>query len=203
MAVSNGSADIVEFLLNPGPHHTPADVNRVDTREMQSALVKATLNNQPDCVAVLLAYDADPLLSTKSNWTPLYVAANKGSIEIVNQLLDLVNFGAFIDIPSTAGTTALAIACTQGHYEVVELLLLKGANVNVSDEQSSTPLMKAAAKGFTQIANLLVKYGADVNAQDKQGYTAIIRAADSGHTEIVELLMQSDASVSAVNNVPG
>lgn len=50
-------------------------------------------------------------------------------------------------------------ACSYGHYEVTELLLLHGACVNVADLWKFTPLHEAAAKGKYEICKLLLKVG--------------------------------------------
>jgi len=56
--------------------------------------------------------------------TPLYVAALRGSVPILQLLLD---GGASIDSPAKDGWTALAIASKEGHLPAVRCLLDRGA----------------------------------------------------------------------------
>ena len=65
------------------------------------------------------------------------------------------------------GATALIWAAYQGHAEVVELLLMKGANVNARDKDGTTALMCAARRGYIEITELLLNYGINVNAKNK------------------------------------
>jgi tankyrase len=55
------------------------------------------------------------------------------------------------------GLVPLHNACSYGHYEVAELLVKHGANVNAADLWKFTPLHEAAAKGKYEICKLLLK----------------------------------------------
>jgi len=200
-AAGSGSVEVIKFLLNPGRNHAPADIDKQDTRELHTALTKAALHNRLDCVAVLLENGANPLLQTKNGWTILYIAANKGDIAMVNFILEIVPCRAFIETKSTAGATALMIASSRGHYEIVVSLVASGADVNSLDEHGGSVLLRAAEKGHTRITELLLQRGAQVDLKDKQGCTAMIRAANNRHVDVVRLLIRGGASVSAVNNV--
>lgn len=48
-------------------------------------------------------------------------------------------------------------ACSYGHFEVTDMLIKHGANVNVSDLWKFTPLHEAAAKGKYEIVRLLLQ----------------------------------------------
>lgn len=48
-------------------------------------------------------------------------------------------------------------ACSYGHFEVTDMLIQHGANVNVSDLWKFTPLHEAAAKGKHEIVRLLLQ----------------------------------------------
>ena len=54
-------------------------------------------------------------------------------------------------------------AASEGHLEVVRLLVENGANVNARDENGRTPLFRAADEGHLDIVRLLVENGAEVN----------------------------------------
>ena len=51
-----------------------------------------------------------------------------------------------------------------GDKELVNLLIMNGANVNLANEGGSTPLHWAAAFGLTEIAEILIANGANLNA---------------------------------------
>jgi ankyrin repeat protein len=64
-------------------------------------------------------------------------------------------------------------AAYEGHNDVVELLLAKGANVNAKINDGFTPLYEAASNGQKDVTELLLAKGADVNAKDNDGKTPL------------------------------
>lgn len=56
-----------------------------------------------------------------------------------------------------SGLVPLHNACSYGHFEVTDMLIQHGANVNVSDLWKFTPLHEAAAKGKHEIVRLLLQ----------------------------------------------
>ncbi len=69
-----------------------------------------------------------------------------------------------IDVANHQGTTALHAAASNGHAEVVDVLIQHGAWVNPLDGQGRTPLDLAIAGGYATIATRLVGVGAETGA---------------------------------------
>ena len=65
--------------------------------------------------------------------------------------------------------TALHLACIHGKYDVVELLLDKGADIEARDFNLWMPLDCAAAYGRPKCAKMLLEAGASVDPVDKVG----------------------------------
>ena len=77
--------------------------------------------------------------------------------------------------------TALTVACSGGHEDLVKLLIEKGAHIEHRDKKGFTPLILAATLGYYRIVQLLLIYGADVEAQSERNKdTALSAAAQSG-----------------------
>ena len=81
------------------------------------------------------------------------------------------------------------------NYELMELAIKAGADVNVPDERGKTALMRAAwHEKNLKMADLLLKSGSDVNAADNDGVTALMNAAGSYRNgKITSLLIKKGA----------
>ena len=84
----------------------------------------------------------------------IFEAIERGNIEIVKWHL-----AAGVDVKDGIGITPLHDACSEGHKEIVELLISKGAVLNAKDQDGKTPLDKAEHQERTKIADLLRKHG--------------------------------------------
>lgn len=90
---------------------------------------------------------------------------------------------------------SLHAAASNGHKEIVEILLANGANINILNKFSCTPIYFAAALGYTEIVKLLLEKGANINIREVQkGETPIDAAKRNGHIDIVNLLNQAKRS---------
>jgi ankyrin repeat protein len=85
-----------------------------------------------------------------------------------------------------------------GDYDVVELLIKAGADVNFKSVVGwETPLMRAAENGYYEIVVLLLKSGAEVNFKNRNGSIALIKAVDkgNGNEKIVQMLIEAGSNV--------
>ncbi|XP_026474135.1 uncharacterized protein LOC113377900 [Ctenocephalides felis] len=67
---------------------------------------------------------------------------------------------------------ALCNACVIGNYELVDKLLVCGADVESKGLGGMTALMLAALYGHQKIFNNLLRYGANLQAKNEAGFTA-------------------------------
>ncbi len=122
----------------------------------------------------------------------------------VVEVQDLINQGADVNISDQdALSTPLMWAASHGLYEIGELLLKNGADVNVQNGNGNTALYFAAQWNWAGVAKLLIDNGAVISIQTNKGWTALCRAAYKGHLEICELLIDSGADVNAKTNIGG
>ncbi len=129
-------------------------------------------------------------------------AAASGDRETVIKLLE---DGVDVNVRDSRGLptnrTALMHAAEKGHAQVVDVLLLRGAQANAIDKGfpidcpgGNTALILAIVKGHTKVAHRLLDAGA--SAKTKGGGTSVINAAAYlGDAELVERLIQLGADV--------
>lgn len=116
---------------------------------------------------------------------PLHFACMAGQADAVRVLLER---GADPNAASVLGTP-LVIASGRKHTDVVELLIVKGADpVLTGGREEHTPLHAAAHAGATDIVRLLIDYGVDPDARTKYGEPALHLAAKRDHIETAEVL---------------
>lgn len=91
------------------------------------------------------------------------------------------------------GNTALLLAASKGHREVVEALMNDRRTEWGANPLGETPLHAAAAGGHTEIVRFFLgRTGYDVNAEMEGGLTALSTAAWHGRAETVAALMAAD-----------
>ena len=86
-----------------------------------------------------------------------------------------------------------------GHKDIVQSLLDRGADVNAKDSDGWTALHWAAYNGYEEIVKALVRAGANVDTKNNRGETALHWAAYNGFAEIVQLLLDKGAEVNATD----
>jgi ankyrin repeat protein len=201
-AIQSGNSHIVELLLAAG-----ADVN--DTHEPYDCALSmaAFLGNMP-IFKLLLDHGAEvndrrkgPVLSDTSDTvpfvrSPLHVAARRGSIEMVECLIER---GADIDYNHQRYGTALMAATIPGHEDVVNVLIKHGAHINVISEAAATALFLACDGHQSGIVEQLLASGAEINTTVKDPHSglkssALQAACQRGYSDIVQQLLAHGAN---------
>jgi len=91
--------------------------------------------------------------------------------------------------------TPLTLACAGGHESLVDLLLLKGANIAHRDKKGFTPLILAATAGHVVVVQALLEMNADIEAQSERTKdTPLSLACSGGRVDVVEVLLQHGAN---------
>ena len=128
-----------------------------------------------------------------------------------NRFYDAVLFADIADVeamlnqqPELVGATdeyeftALHIVMTEGRFDVMQLLIDRGADVHAVNDKGLTPLHLAQ---YAEAVDLLVKAGADVNVRDEAGQTPLHLAAEENEDavplDVIEALLLAGADVNA------
>ena len=90
-------------------------------------------------------------------------------------------------------SSPITYASEQGYYEIVEMLLAKGASVFDRADMQRQPLHKACSGGHLEIVKLLIKHGADIFEKDRIDFDALVTAVNHGHLNVVNYLLSIGA----------
>jgi uncharacterized protein len=155
-AARTGSVEALKILAARG-----ADVNARERWLGETALMWAAAENHPAAVQALIELGADlnarsqpstfPRASPAAEnlitmtfpqgaWTPLMYAARQGALAAARVLAEA---GADLNATNRDGATAMTLAIVNGHYDLADLLLDKGADPDTPDAVGMTALYAA------------------------------------------------------------
>ncbi len=157
-----------------------------------------------DAAAVKLIQSRPDLLNLEgqsSHITPLMKAALVARDVVVTEILKIDE--SLVHQVISNEFTPLHFATKNGHREICELLLARGANVNAANKDGITPLHIAAYNDHRETCEFLLERGANINAANKDGFTPLHIAAQNGHRETCKLLLTKGANINAANKYRG
>ena len=142
--------------------------------------------------------DFDPNVLGGIFGTALQAACKQGNLSTAKFLIDS---GADINMQGGEYVRAIfaAIASEDGHFEMVKILLDKGADMAVVNQDGDTPLINAVYYGHIEVARLLLDRGANLFVTNNNGSTPLIIAAVYNHFELVEFLLDKGADQTVVD----
>lgn len=125
----------------------------------------------------------------------IYMVEGSASLDEIKNYLE--NNDINIDTVNHAGLTALIRAADYGKYDIVKLLIEKGANVNHRTDNGFTAIIWAAERGHLDIVKLLVENGADINAKSTwAAKTPIMAAAERcENIDVISYLITKGANL--------
>lgn len=179
-AIKNDDPATIQQLLARG-----FDANTPDPQG-QHGLILAI--REPSLKAASLLVDAPKVnlnIFNALGESPLMLAALKGHLALTDKL---VKKGA--DVNKT-GWTPLHYAASNGHVEVIKLLLENHAYIDAESPNGSTPLMMASMYGNPQSVKLLLDEGADPLLKNQLGLTALQFAQRGNRPDSAELLAKA------------
>jgi ankyrin repeat protein len=185
MAVSSNEIEAVTALLTDGQGQG-IDINH-QNKNGRTALMEAINNYEPDeIVGVLLEHNADTSLADTYGNTALILAVDNlsshHSAELITSLAD-DSPPEEINHTDNNGLTALGSLCqvqtedADAVDNLINYLILAGANPNIPDNDGVTPLMYFVMNPiFTDGYDVdsfeaMLKAGADINHKDNAGET--------------------------------
>ena len=163
-ACSKDHLDIVKYLIET----CHADVNLID-RYGYTSLIKACGNVSISVSMYLLCEVSDLNVNiadndgntalhyvvwcSKDNYTQLHKACDRGNVTEVRRLVFVQ--GHKVNLHDNIGYTPLHWACYYGHSDIVETLMLAGADETITNNKGQTPAQVAERYGHRELSKLL------------------------------------------------
>ena len=168
-----------------------AEIDKRREEDGITALFDAAKFARAETTRTLLDLNANPNLADNDGKTPLMLACEIGSREVVHLLL--VN-GAHVDmVRNESGASAIHSAAAEGHLAIVRDLLAAGAAAGLQMRDGKTPMLLASQNGHAAIVRSLLHAEASPNAQLGDGLTALHLAAQFGHAPVIRILLATGA----------
>lgn len=182
-SVKNADAEKIQELLAIEPNL----INTITPSGISLILLACYYRNQ-EIIKQLLGYE--PVLD-------IFEAAAVGEYDRVYDILKYTP--ELVNEYSPDGFTPLGLASYFGHYDIVKMLLAKGAEVNIysKNEMQVAPIHSAVSADNLEIARLLLENKADPNLIQSHGITPLHEAAGNGSPEMVKLLLKYQADPEA------
>jgi rhodanese-related sulfurtransferase len=124
---------------------------------------------------------------------PLMVAALKGELALVRELLEL---GADPNHVNDDDHHALWFACVHGDPDLVSLLIAHGADVDNQNVNGATCAIYSASTGKLEVLKRLVEAGANLDRETSGGYTALESASTLPVLKYLRILAPDRRSLS-------
>ena len=209
---------MVQILLDHG-----ADVDVRCKGSAQTALMIFAMNGFVEYAEAMLqagadleAFDAHRVLIPGDyipyTYTALGLAALNGNFEMVKILIVA---GANVECDEQWLCTSPLWAALDYRYDIrrkrnrnrnrnssniIDHLILNGADIEYYDDEGSTPFFLAASEGDIPLLRLLAGHGSDIERGNDEGDTPLMVATKKGHLEVVQFLIELGADVGGPND---
>jgi ankyrin repeat protein len=139
---------------------------------------------------------------------PVYYASLLGLDQVLYELINTGQLESMAPISTSKASklinaqgghygNALQAASAEGHKEVVEQLLEKGAEINAQGGIFGNALQAASAGGYKEVMQQLLDKGAEINAQGGIFGNALQAASAGGYKEVMQQLLDKGAEINA------
>jgi ankyrin repeat protein len=191
--------DVHEEAPKAGPN-----INYQDAKG-NTALNWAAYLGKPDSITSLLNCGAKIEIPEAHGYSPLYSAIMSLNLDCVNLLLEA---GALVDNTNADGRNAIHVLAQLGvpegkkelFREILDLLLLRGLNMESRTFNGCTPLAHAVYRYRIINSAFLIAKGADINSQDDYGSSNVALAVYWNSHGCLRLLLSQGAHCLQADN---
>ncbi|XP_046341387.2 ankyrin repeat-containing protein NPR4-like [Haliotis rufescens] len=160
---------MVKYILS----HDMEDINSRGWKKRTPVMASA-LHGNKEVVELLVVEGADVSLVSERGENILHLACQGGRVQVVKYVLskDTVR----INSRGWKKRTPVMAAALHGHKEVVELLVVEGADLSLVSERGENILHLARRGGHVEVVKYVLSQDkVGINAQNNKGQTAAKR----------------------------
>ena len=197
-ASQNGHLNCVKALVK----EYSCDVNVADKTGVTPIQLAAERGNVDVFQFLLRESNADHTLKNDTGRSPLHYASQKGCLPIVETLLVECKVNC-MEIDLAHGVTALHLAASNGHLDVVKLLSAQpNCECDFLDFHEHTPLYYAILEDHFSVAQYLVEeMKCNPSIKDSNGTSPLSVAKSRGRSNFVDLLSKRGSNQIKDSNV--
>lgn len=175
-----------------------------ENKHLDERLFLAVKSGEVKQVTSLLIQGASVNYKNSKNFTPLFLAAQNGDLDMIETLFlprkkddaktPIVNADERI---GDDGVTPLMVAAKLGHLKVVQFLLANSPVNSLQDKSGATALSEAIANGRTEVADFLLTSGCFNKANIDQGkalQTPLFMAAMQRYNNLIDPMLKLGAN---------
>ncbi|XP_014510113.1 ankyrin repeat-containing protein At2g01680 [Vigna radiata var. radiata] len=199
-SVGSGDFDGVKKLVEKVKNEEGSplsDVMSLQNDAGESALYIAAENNLQEIFSYLLnSCDFEAVkIRSKSDMNAFHVAAKRGHLDIVRELLS--TWPEVCKLCDSSNTSPLYSAAVQDHLDVVNAILdVDVSSMFIVRKNGKTSLHNAARYGVVRIVKALIARDPGIVCiKDKKGQTALHMAVKGQCTSVVEEILLADPSI--------
>ena len=141
-------------------------------------------------------YDIKPIAKKPINYETFFKACQEGKLESVKWFVEIEKTD--VNIRDGWNAAPLHYACSEGHLNIVQYLVIKGADVNAVDQHKNHCIHFAAKAGHLQIVQYLIeKQNVDKDVNGCENWTPLHMACWNDQIDIIEYLLSNGADLEA------
>ncbi|MEE3003549.1 MAG: ankyrin repeat domain-containing protein [Pseudomonadota bacterium] len=181
--ISN-NISLIDYLVNT----ECIDINSKNNNG-ENILHLAAREGLDNLVINLVSRGADLSAKTNKGLLPLHIAAAAGRLATVSVIINQTK-PDILNAKTKFGKTALHLAVNNNNFDIVMLLLEKGASINSFDNFHQTPLHIAVNKNNidVKIMAILIEFGALLDVKNKKGLSPLDVAKSMANEEKYSVL---------------